>query len=330
MKVAITGASGHLGTVVIFELIRRGYQVKALVYNQKEVLKDLPVEIVKGSVLDTNSLENLMKGCDAVIHCAAIISINGDLGGKLQQTNVGGVKNVMDTALKVGIGRVIHVSSIHAYNNRPEYSVLDETREFVGNKAAVYDQSKRDGQKMAISYFEKGLDVIVVNPTGMIGPPDFRPSLMGQAILDIYHKRIPALFNGGFDFSDIRDSANAICNALKKGTPGHNYLLPGKWHSMAEIKSMIEESSGRKIKIPFVPVAATRIGLPFVKLQSKITGKQPLYTKDSIDALVYGNRYISSLKAEQELEYACRPLHQTIDDLLKWYEGGRNKPELYV
>lgn len=325
MKIAVTGASGHLGIVVVQELLRRGHEVNALVYNERKIIEDLPVTLYQGSVLEPDTLVPFMDGCDVLIHCAAIISINGDLGGKLQQTNVGGVKNVMEAAITTGVKRVVHVSSIHAYNHLPVHEPMDETRDLVTERGAVYDQSKRDGHKMALSYNNReGLEVIVVNPTGMIGPPDYRPSLMGQALLDIYHKKVPALFNGGFDFSDIRDSANAICNAVNQGRPGQNYLLAGKFHSIAEIKKMVEVTAGKKLNIPFVPVVMTRVGIPFVKLHSKITGNDPLYTKDSIDALVYGNRYITSAKAEQELGYSCRSLQETIDDLLKWYLANQN------
>ena len=140
MKVALTGACGHIGISIISELKKRGHEVKGLAYNDSEYLEKNGIEFIKGHVNSREDIEKLLDGCDALIHSAAVISINGDKGGIVRKVNVDGVRNVMQTALDKKISRVVHISSIHAYNALPKFEELNEARSFVDENAFAYDQ----------------------------------------------------------------------------------------------------------------------------------------------------------------------------------------------
>jgi dihydroflavonol-4-reductase len=320
MKVAITGATGHVGISVMEELKRRGIELKALAFNDAHYLESQGIEHVKGHVNSREDMEKLLDGCDALIHSAAVISINGDKGGIVRKVNVEGVKNVMQTAMDLKIQRVVHISSIHAYQALPNKELLDETRALVDEKAFAYDQSKRDGQLFVKEMVAKGLNAVIVNPTSVTGAPENKLSYQGKAILDIYNKKIPAIFDGGFDWVDVRDVASSVCNALNMGRAGENYLLAGKFYTMRQIIQMVSEIKGEQIKIPTIPVWAARVGLPFVKIQSKITGKEPLYTNESIEILITGNEKISYEKAKKELGHNPREFKETLRDLISWFK----------
>jgi dihydroflavonol-4-reductase len=320
MKVAITGACGHIGISIMNELDKRNIQYKALAFNDASYLEKKGVEYVKGHVNSRENMEELLDGCDALIHSAAVISINGDKGGMVRKVNVEGVKNVMQTALDLKIGRVVHISSIHAYNAQPKEEVLDENRAWVDQNAFAYDQSKRDGQAVVREMVSRGLNAVILNPTSVTGAPENKLSYQGKAILDIYQNKIPAIFNGGFDWVDVRDVAQSVCNALTMGKTGENYLLSGKYYTMRNIIDIISEIKGEPIKIPTIPVWAARVGLPFVKIQSKITGKEPLYTSESIEVLLNGNMKVSYEKAARDLAHAPRPFDETIRDLISWFK----------
>src|ERR1039457_3289099 len=105
MKVAITGATGHLGSAILPELFKRKHSVKALVRESEYPFADMPVEIIQGDLLHAETLQAFMKDCDALIHCAAVISINGDPSGIVHQTNVDGTKLAMGTAKQCGVKR---------------------------------------------------------------------------------------------------------------------------------------------------------------------------------------------------------------------------------
>lgn len=320
MKIALTGACGHIGISIMDELKRRGYEVKALAFNDTSYLEQKSVEFIKGHVNNREDIEKLLDGCDALIHSAAIISIDGDKGGTVRKVNVEGVRNVMQTALDKQLKRVVHISSIHAYHALPKNEVLDENRRFVDEKAFAYDQSKRDGQLVVKEMVAKGLPAVIVNPTSVTGAPENKLSYQGKAILDIYRDKIPAIFPGGFDWVDVRDISNSVCNALTMGRIGENYLLSGKYYTMRDIINIVSEVKGEKIKVPTIPVWAARVGLPFVRLGSKITGKEPLYTVESIDVLVNGNEKISHEKAKNELGHTPRDFKETVRDLISWFK----------
>jgi dihydroflavonol-4-reductase len=322
MKVAVTGATGHLGAAVLQELFNRDHSVNALIrYDDTRSCKGLPVQIVKGDLDDENALDELMRDCDALIHCAAFISVNGDPKGLVHHTNVEGTKNVMKAAKRSGIKRVIHISSIHAYNQRPSHEMLDEKRELVNEKAFAYDLSKKQGQQIALSMNGNGMAVLVMNPTSIIGPYDYKPSKMGKVIIDLYSGRLPFVFDGGFDFCDCRDVAHAIVNGITLGTPGENYLLPGKWHSLLQLTKLFSKACGKKIKVIALPSFIGTAGLPFVRAIAYLKKKEPLYTNEALEALFAGNRFISSEKAMRELNYSIRPFEETLRDTFNWFQN---------
>ncbi len=322
MKVAVTGAAGHLGSALLQDLCKRNISVKALIRgNDSRACEGLPVEIVKGDILDRNVLRSLMKDCDHVIHSAALISVNGDPSGLVKLTNVEGTRSVINSALESGIKRCIHISSIHAFQQKPSLEPLDENRIPIDEKGFAYERSKLAGQQIALSANQQGMEVIVVHPTSIVGPYDHKPSLVGKVLIDMYSGKLPFIFNGGFDFCDCRDVANAITNSLTMGKPGEAYLLGGKWHSLREFAGLLSKASGKKIRIMALPAAAATAGLPIVKLLAAIQKKEPLYTIEALDALFNGNRYISSGKAETELNYSVRPFLETITDTFQWFQN---------
>lgn len=315
-KVALTGAGGHIGMAILQELKRRNIACRVLIRSEEDYFRNQGIEYIKGSINDAGSVTQLLQGCDALIHCAARISINGDKEGLVHRTNVEGVRTVMQAALGQKLKRVVHLSSIHAYNPSPRHEALDEQRDFVSDTAYAYDKSKRDGQRVVQEYIAQGLPAIILNPTSVTGPPERKLSLQAKAIRDIYLGRIPAIFKGGYDWVDVRDVASAICNALTMGNIGENYLLSGSYYSLKQVVQMVSEVKGRPIRTLTIPVWTARAGLPFVALQSKISGRPPLYTIESIDILRHGSMNIDNRKARRDLLFNPRPFSETLRDLV--------------
>lgn len=322
MKVAITGAAGHLGAALLQEIHSRSIHVKALVRDADiRSCRDLHVEIIYGDMLQPGVLDSLFSDCDTVIHCAAVISVNGDATGIVHRTNVIGTQLAIEAAFKNGIKRFIHISSIHAFQQQPTFEILDEQRTHVTEKAFAYDRSKLAGQQIALAANSRSMEVLVIHPTSIIGPYDFKPSLMGNVIIDLYKQNLPFIFNGGFDFCDCRDVAHAIANALTMGRAGEAYLLGGKWHSLRQLVQFISTASSKKIKPIALPKLAAMAGLPVIKLIAAIKKSKPLYTIEAVEALFEGNRFISSSKAIAELKYSIRPFEETIGDTIKWFRN---------
>lgn len=320
MKVAITGATGHLGNLIVRELHVRGHLIKALVRGKDRIaLESIPVEIIEGDLFNIKALTQLMEGCDALIHTAGMISISGGKDGLVHKTNVEGKKWVMDAAHSAGIRRVIHFSSIHAFEQKPSTQCLHENCTLVSDHAFAYDRSKRESQQLALSYASPQMDVLVLCPTSVIAPFDFKPSKLGKAMMQMCSGKLPFVFNGGFDFCDGRDIAAATVNALQSGNSGEVYLLSGEWVDLKSFYMMVTADAGRRQRPLVIPHAMAYAGIPFVKLLGWLTRNEPFYTKEAIVAVTDGNKMISSDKAKAQLDYHSRPLVETIHDTLSWF-----------
>lgn len=322
MVVAVTGASGHVGINLCKALVTKGYEVRALYHKNNTELKALPVTLIHGDVLDRNSLLPLLSGADVVFHLAARISIMGDPDGMVHRINAEGTRNMISVARECNVDRFVHFSSIHAFCQAPYDQPLDETRPIVVKEGFAYDRSKADGERAVMEAAAEGFHALVVSPTAILGPDDPEPSLTGKAVIDICNRKIPSLVPGGYDWVDVRDVVAGAIAASERGRTGEKYLLSGHWHDLREFSAVIGRCSGRRTVSTVVPIWLARTGLPFITLYSRLAGREPLYTGESLTILSEGNRMINNAKARKELGFDPRPLAETISDLIEWF---RNK-----
>ncbi len=322
MKIAVTGASGHIGSNICRELMERGYEVVALVYDDKEAIEGLDIEIVKGNVLDRESLKNLMNDCYGVIHAAGQITLGYKFNQRMYDVNVVGTKNVLEIAKECNVKRIVQFSSVHAYSQKPhDKPVTDQSRFINDGESIYYDQTKRDGHLLALEAAKNGQEVMVVCPTAVLGAPDHKISKLGQAIIDIVKGNVPASVKGGFDFVDVKDVAIGAILAIEKGIPGHSYILGNEYHSIQSFGNLTLEASGSKKRLIQLPIFLAYVGLPFIQLYSATTKRPPLYDKAYIDVLLDGNEVTSSDRAKEELGYAPRPMKETLVETVQWFKS---------
>lgn len=319
MKFAITGASGHIGANLCRTLIDQGHHVKALINKYTRSLDQLNLEVVKGNLLDTSSLSSLIKDVEIVIHLAATISINGKNDEELLAINVEGTRNLLQCIREKPVRRLIHFSSIHAIVHEPLDSTLDETRGLAIEDHILYNKSKAVSEQLVLDAAEEGMDAVIINPTSVVGPNDFRPSLMGKALLQIVKRKLPGLIPGGYDWVDVRDIVDGTLKAVEKGRTGESYLLSGHWMSLPDLANMLGSLTGDQRKWTILPYWLAELGVPFLKGYARLRCTDPLYTRESLEILKTSHRMISSEKARRELGYSPRPLEETIRDTLDWF-----------
>jgi dihydroflavonol-4-reductase len=305
-----------VGGNLVRELLRRGRRVRVLIHRNEATLAGLDVERVRGDVCDPGSLRTAFEGAEILYHLAAIISVDGGRRGLVRAVNVGGVARVCQAALDSGMRRMIHFSSVHAFCQEPLDQPLDETRDGVGPGYPAYDRSKADGEEQVRAAIQRGLDAVILNPTGVIGPNDFAPSRMGRAFLDYYQRRLPALVPGGFDFVDVRDVVASALAAEEHGRTGENYLLGGHWHGVADLLGLFQRVTGVRPPRFTAPMWAARLGAPLLMLWGRSVGQEPLYTSESLAAL-QANRDIRHDKATRELGHEPRPTLETLEAIYK-------------
>jgi dihydroflavonol-4-reductase len=321
MITVVTGASGHIGANLIRALLARGRKVRALHHVSRQAIENLEVEIVSGDVCHPASLHEAFKGADVVYHLAARISLNMNDYPVLEPINVAGTQNVVQACLDCGVRRLVHFSSIHAFIQESIGKPIDESCPLVEPRnCPPYDRSKAAGEKEVQAAISKGLDAIIISPTAVIGPYDYEPSFLGEALLNLAKDKMPALVGGGFDWVDVRDVVQGAMVAEKIAPAGAKYVLSGHFASVQDLAIMVEKITGTPAPKLVMPRWLAFVGAPFLAGFAQLTGQRPLYTSASIRALRTGQN-VSHAKAARELEYKPRPLRETIADTVKWFRA---------
>lgn len=323
--ILVTGATGHIGNVLVRKLLEKGEKVRALVWRDEDTspLKGLDVEQVEGDVLDPASLKPALSGVETVYHLAGIISIMPGKSPFVWKVNVEGTRNILEAARRANIRRLIYTSSIHAIARAPHGVAMDESLGFdQNNPYGEYDRSKAaaslEVQKAAI----EGLDAVIVCPTGVIGPYDFRGSELGEVIRSASEARTMFYVEGAYDFVDVRDVADGMIAAQAHGRRGESYILSGQKLSVRYMLETVREVTGKafaSIKIPFSLAEYAARFTPWYYQRTKI---KPRFTPYSLEVL-QSNSNISHAKAARELGYKPRPALETIADTVRWFFENR-------
>jgi len=318
-RVALTGASGHLGANLLRHLEDSGYSVGTLVQRDARALKGITCDRVHGSLFEPDLLGAAFANAKFVFHVAGVVSIGGDPDGIVWRTNVEGTKNVVDACIARGVKRLVYYSSIHAFASHPANKPITESRALAeGPDLPIYDRSKVAGEQEALKGIDRGLEVVIVNPTAAIGPHDFKPSPMGRVLLDLRAGRMPALVRGGFNWVDCRDVSIGAEAAARLGRSGERYLLAGNYASLVEVARIAERVTGTPAPRFATPVWLAKCGLPFAAMGRLITGAPPKFTRESLRAVTH-HQNVSHEKAARELGYAPRSLETTIEDTYAWF-----------
>jgi dihydroflavonol-4-reductase len=321
MLATVTGASGHLGANLIRALVSRGWQVRALVHCHTRSLNGVDVERVSGDILNRGSLEPAFRGVDVVFHLAAHISIVNSDRKQVETVNVTGTRNVVDACMAAGVRRLVYTSSFHAHRQEPLDEILDESRPLLGPGDFIpYDCSKAKGERTIGTAVAKGLDAIVINPTGMIGPYDFQPSHFGAVLLAMARGRMPVIVDAGLNWVDSRDVAAGMIRACELSKTGEKYILGGHWVKLADIAIQVSRITGCHPPRLVLPLRVAKAGAPLAAAWDSIRGKRQLITPISIKELESNSR-VSHAKASRELGYEPRPLSDTLSDTLEWFRA---------
>lgn len=320
--ILVTGAAGHIGNVLVRELLARGERVRALLLPGEDhrPLEGLPVERVEGDILDLDSLRASMQEVQIVYHLAGMISILGDDDPRVRRVNVLGTKNVLRAAQQAGVRRLVYTSSIHAIARAPHGITIDESIPFDPHNAlSAYDGSKAEASLAVLQAAREGLDAVIVCPTGVIGPYDFRGSETGLLIRDCLLSPVHWQVAGGYDFVDVRDVANGHILACEKGRSGEVYILSGEQISLVQLIETVQQAAGsrkRVLKIR-IPLWLAQFAARFTPLFCRITRSRPRLTRYALDTVASNSR-ISHAKARRELGYRPRRLRESIFDTVIW------------
>ncbi len=323
----VTGATGHIGNVLVRKLLERGEKVRALIPHgeSREPLKGLDVEAVEGDVLNLDSIFEALRGIRGIFHLAGIISIMPGPNPFVRRVNVDGTKNILDAALETGVEKVVYTSSIHAIQRVDETAgVIDETVPYdMDNPYGAYDRSKAEATLEVLKSTRAGLDAVVACPTGVIGPHDYRGSMMGAVIHDAAAAKPSLYVDGAYDFVDVRDVADGLIAAAEKGKSGESYILSGNKISVRYLLETVREITGRGFFQLRIPFDLAKFVALFTPMYYQLAHATPRFTPYSLEVL-RSNSNISHAKATRELGYRPRSIYESISDTVKWFLEKKN------
>lgn len=323
----ITGGTGHIGNVLVRELIAKGEQVRVLVLPDEDLspFDGLDVEIFRGNVLDIESIKPAFSDIDYAFHLAGIISIMPGRDQLVHDVNVIGTKNVMTCALEANVIKFIHTSSIHAFKRVKHGIIVDETTPIdPDDTIAAYDQSKAEATLAVLDLAKKGFPAVVVCPTGVIGPYDYKGSELGVLIQGWMKNKVNFLIDGEYDFVDVRDVVKGMILARDKGVPGQIYILSGELIKVGDIWRIVKELLTFKSYSVNIPMHLAKFTAKIAQVYYQLSHSKPRFTTYSI-ATLQSNANISNAKARKNLGYQPRSLKESLRDTVNWWRQRQNR-----
>jgi dihydroflavonol-4-reductase len=256
MKVFVTGAHGFIGARVTRALHTRGHELRCLVRETSDTsrIDDLPWERVVGGVRDPGTMLDGMRGCEACIHLAAVSSWEAIRSDALRPTIVEGTRHLLDVAVRAGIRRVIHVSSIVAINGTRTPEISDESSAFtLAKRGLLYAEAKREAEAIAREHAARGpLEVVIVNPGETYGPDD-RAMVTAGNLRDILCSWPVVGCRGGTSIAHVDDVAEGMVLALERGRSGERYVLGGDNVSIPELIALTLDIAGSRKPVLILP-----------------------------------------------------------------------------
>ena len=314
-KTLVTGASGFLGSHLARALADRGDDLRLLARRSSKLghLDEVEFERTTGDVTDRRAVRRAMQGVDRVFHVAGRTSLREADRAAVFATNLRGARLVFEEALEEGVKRVVHTSSAGAIGVAKPKGAADESTPFeIGHLGNAYVNSKHEAELEAFRFAAHGLDVVIVNPTFVLGPDDPSRTSMGL-VRRFCLGQIPAYVDGALNIVDVRDVAAGHLLADAKGEVGERYILGGRNFTFDRLFADLARISGvapPALKLPrSVALAgarsAARIGLPLPTGPEEILSASLWWT--------YRNQ-----KARNELGFQPRPHEETLHDAVEW------------
>ena len=321
-RALVTGGTGFVGSNIALRLVERHWDVTIMERPgaSRELLEGGPFDFVCGDVLEPDTLLPAMKGIDVVFHAAGVVDYWNQGVERMYEVNVEGTRNIMEAALRSGIERVVHVSSTAAMGIHPD-ELVDETYRFnVKEEQFTYGHSKHLAEEIVFEYVEKGLPVVIVNPTTVIGPRDIRKVSSGMVVEVVKHCVPPLIPPGGINIVPICDAAQGTIEAATKGRIGERYILGGENMSHLQIYQVIANVVGCGMKLKVMPrwQVAIVAGLTDM-MQPQTSGPVPLSgTRLRLESQFF---YYETTKARSAFNMPQTPLRVTIGRTYEWYEA---------
>jgi farnesol dehydrogenase len=298
MRVLVTGGTGYLGSAIVRALDARGHV--PVVFSRSAGSTSLPGEATGGDIRDLDTLRRAARGCDAICHTAALVSLWRPRAREFDEVNVGGLQNVLRVAAELGTARLVYTSSFLA---------LPPTGADVPQQWNDYQRTKVLADGLAGRAVAAGAPLVRLYPAVIYGPGALHEAnLVGRMIADHLRGRLPGIIGAGqrWSYAYVDDVARGHVAAIERGQAGARYHLSGESVPQMEIFEIVRRLTGCPLprRIP----AGIAVGLALVEeMRATMFRRAPRLTIGTVEILTR-DWILDGTLAERDLDYQVTPL----------------------
>ena len=304
-------------------MLARGHKVRVMLRptSDRRNLAGLDVDIVTGDLTDPASLGRAVAGCRYLAHVAADYRIWVPDPEAMLRANVDGTVAILRAAAAAGVERSVYCSSVAALGLNADGTPADETTPVREEMlVGIYKRSKYRAEQAVLDLARQGMDVVIVNPSAPVGPRDIKPTPTGRMILDAAAGRVPAYVDTGLNMVHVDDVAEGHALALERGRAGEKYILGGENFRLRDLLALVCGIAGKPAPRIRLPIGAVWPAAILLEAVARLTGKEPLVTRDHLK-MARKTMFYSSDKAMRELGYAPRPARMAVEDAVAWFRA---------
>jgi dihydroflavonol-4-reductase len=318
MRFLVTGATGKIGNGVARQLVERGDEVVALVRDPAKARELLPsgVELARGDVSDPASIRSAAEGVEGAFNCMGLFEQWFADPGVFDRINAEGARNVIAAAREAGARRAVHTSTFDVFH-APQGGTVSEAQIADYPKDTAYERSKQLAERLVLEEAERGIEVVIANPSSVYGPGPWQGTGIDRAIRDAIRRRLPATPPGGMTLVLSEDVARGHLAAFDRGKPGERYILADGYAPMRELLELAVAEAGRGWVPPTIPLPVAKGMATGGEAVSRLIRRPPLLGKGQLTFLTWQAR-ASNDKARTELGVEFTPLPEGIAGTVRW------------
>jgi dihydroflavonol-4-reductase len=322
MKTLVTGGTGFVGANVVRALLKRGVEVRALVRPRSDTrnLDSLEVELVAGDLRDRGSLEAALDGCDIVYHVGAMYALWARNPREIYDSNVTGTINILEAAGQAGVQKIVYTSSVATIGLPKDGTPgTEEVPLPPEDMVSDYKRSKYLAEQEVLKYAQRGLPVVIVNPSFPVGAWDVKPTPSGQIIVNFLRGKIPAYVDTGLNVVDVEDVAIGHVMAAERGRIGERYILGHANLTLPELFQLLAQVSGMNAPRIRIPYGFAYLSACVSELVARtVTHKPPFVTLAGVK-LSRKRMFFDTSKAVRELGLPQTPAIEALSKAVQWF-----------
>ncbi|MFO8055083.1 MAG: NAD-dependent epimerase/dehydratase family protein [Bacteroidales bacterium] len=331
--IAITGGTGLLGAHLIYNLLKKGYKVKALrrpsssldmvkkvfsYYTGKADYYYKQIEWYSGDLNDMVSLEDFLRKDDMLFHCAGLVSFNKRQRRQLKKVNTAGTANISNAALNKGVAKLVYASSTSVLNRRDVSGIISESSQWEKGKGnSCYGTTKMLAEHEVWRAQAEGLSTAIVNPAIILGPGPWESG--SPRLFTSMWNGLKFYTPGVNAFVDVRDVAEAMVALMFSGIEAERFVLAAGNMDYKTLFTLIAAAIDRpapKYKTTkLMAEIAWRLQTPWALISSKT----PMITRETARSAMEKNYYDGS-KITKYINFNYRPLEQSIEEIGEFFK----------